>query len=650
MWCARRNEDLGRAYGGILAHLRRTGRAAPGCKVSDAAKAYKANPTTNDIICRNEPLRGFNFARFNQRARFAPPVRRTASSGGKDAALRPDPPRGAPPHHAPRPTSVARQDSYVSSGGRGQGGYEDIIAPPPALRGAANVVKPESEVEGTLNPRDNTSSMPVSRAAAPQTRPPELRDPVVSTGDGHAGAGVGAPAAAPREARPPRRDADIYARITPHAAGMARNATLGDTINEPEVQPSRRLAAGPDFGASMTERRPHQPERSQGTINVPHADTRGGLQHQHSGRPLGGDPGGVDVRQVKVSRGLPLQMAGAAPRDAGAPPAHREAEPAAPQRRLPLLSQTLQATINEVEVSPAGGRALTPTERKALQQHDADMQRMQSLPRGDSSGRHAPEAAAPPSSGGVGGSPPAAGSMESPPPPASHGGTSHTSARSPHERMRDAYVSTEPRLGAPGSGGRSVASHGSDDRRHSEYGTPGSMRGSAGADHPIDERVPEPSRDRRGPRRQALLSETLQATVNAPEVRPTPTRTPPAPAAAPAHDFVASRTGSSEDSGADDGAAMPPGGGTERGLSSMRPPAERESVLEAEGQQARGGSGLPLHAISLGPKHGGATNGTAQRTPQNVDALMRTSCEKADSLTSLCRQVLARRSCPGDLA
>jgi hypothetical protein len=80
-----RDEKLGKAYAGILQHLRSAGRAAPGCRTSDAALAYQRIPTTNDILCRQEPIRGFDFGRFNQRARFGP-VQRSTSSGSAVAS------------------------------------------------------------------------------------------------------------------------------------------------------------------------------------------------------------------------------------------------------------------------------------------------------------------------------------------------------------------------------------------------------------------------------------------------------------------------------------------------------------------------------------------------------------------------------------
>jgi hypothetical protein len=175
---------VGQAYAGILAYLRRTGRAAPGCKTSDAALSYMAEPTTNETLCRGVPLRGFNFSRFNQRARPPPgyPPAGAAAGGGGVAA-----PHAAPPHAAP--AAAPQHPAGPEAGGYGgYGGQEGSPwgGPVPACNNAPQTTYDGSQGGASAHSSDPPQSSPAwERAAqrsptqpsAPAHAAPELPDP-----------------------------------------------------------------------------------------------------------------------------------------------------------------------------------------------------------------------------------------------------------------------------------------------------------------------------------------------------------------------------------------------------------------------------------------------------------------------------------------
>jgi hypothetical protein len=227
-----RSEALGTAYAGILAHLRNTGRAAPGCKISEAANAYVRKPTTNQTPCRLEPQQGFNFARFNQRARFQPPGQSPIqnSSGNHPGAA----------HRAPPAFAIASQPS-----GSSQGGYYSEMSQQQKLPHGA-----QQEKHAYCGPQPDWLDRYGGAAQSDGTRvaprrPPPLDGPKFST-------------LVPQQQGPP---AELAASITPSVStvnapgrlsqgvdGSSENGHDGDSAiraghdmrDKPAIQPSSR--------------------------------------------------------------------------------------------------------------------------------------------------------------------------------------------------------------------------------------------------------------------------------------------------------------------------------------------------------------------------------------------------------------------------
>jgi hypothetical protein len=263
--CSCRNEELGKAYAGILQYLRDANRLAPGYRVTDMAFAYKNNPTTDNTPCRLSPMRGFNFGRFNQQARAA---YRTPSMGSMVAAasvaqptrqesLKPQDSFNAAVLPTPRVNDhLTRHESVHSQSS------PDTAPQSHSVQGPLQVQGPD----GLSMHRDSENDTAYSSSSA-------VHQPPLRTGSG----GARGPSLLRNASAPPPVNGNSTMSRT------LNNVTLDGTLNPRQNTSSVRGQAGWSAAQKMLDGKPRGTEKDPADMRI-RGDDQDGVVRQLSGQ------------------------------------------------------------------------------------------------------------------------------------------------------------------------------------------------------------------------------------------------------------------------------------------------------------------------------------------------------------------------------